>query len=382
MRFTTLAAALLMVASTALASELHSCGARNGHDDELLRKLYYYALLAESAKDGELSPWRCKAGDGTTRAPRLNRSEDAQNDTTWSSVDPQSLPVCGDPPCIRRITTSDIRNDDNQWRNIVGYFLRQGQHVRVYEPYVGGPAYFVCDDSISDVLIFIYLAELQAPVDDGDLRPRIVRPLVWIVDNALIDEAVQTVTLQKNNDWSVDGEYPETVTAIRGTDPSLLSQWSASSRDLSPFRKSCVFDLMTRVMGEVVAKNAQKYAITGHSLGGAVAQHIAQSLSKGDETPNARFFSFNAVGIDVDADGNPHPDILHSFYVDGDVVSVIGILFGRSQGGLIVKYSPPESENEDEFWHREGPFDRHELRTVQHALCECMNLRGTLNIGS
>lgn len=387
MKFKILSAALLVVTSIAAAGEEHYCDARNGHDDELLRKLYYYALLAESAKNGELSPWRCEADDEETRAPMLYRS-DASDDTTWSSVDPQRLLVCGEPPCISEVTTNDVRDNDDQWENIKEYFLLQGRYVGVYEPSSDGPAssrrpaYFVCDDSISDVFIFISLAKLQAPDDDGDLRRWIVRPLVWLVDNALIDEAVQTVTLQLNSELSADGEFPETVTAIRGTDPSLLSQWSGSSRDLSPLTKSCVFDLMARVLGEVVAIEAHKYAITGHSLGGAVAQYIAQYLSSGGVTPEIRFFSFNAVGIDVEAAGSPSKKILHSFYIDGDPASAIGSLFGRSQGGRTIKYIPPESANDEEFWNSAGPLDRHALTTVQHAICECMNRRGELNVWS
>ena len=197
-----LAAALFIMAATAALADKQSCQSRDGHDDELLRKLYYYALLAESAKNGELLPWSCESNASSRRPPTLFGSD--TDNTDWDRAAADVLSECGTPPCIQRLTTPELKDSIGRWAEIVETFGRQGWHVGVYEPSNGGPAYFVCDKRKLDVMVFIALAELQVPIDDGDLRPRIVRPIVWTVENLVIDEALQAVTLMRNNDLSND----------------------------------------------------------------------------------------------------------------------------------------------------------------------------------
>ena len=63
-------AALFMTAASAANADVHHCNERNGHDDSLLRELYFYALFVEAANSGQLPPWRCEAiGAEPTREP-------------------------------------------------------------------------------------------------------------------------------------------------------------------------------------------------------------------------------------------------------------------------------------------------------------------------
>ena len=365
---------LLLLASSSVSAVEHMCTGRNGHDDELLRKLYYYALLAESAQNGEILPWSCTPTDGQpSRAPKIYRTN--STDDEWNSSADQPLPLCGQPPCVRQPTTNDLEERLEEWNEIVSAYRAQGWQIAVYEPPDGGPAYFVCDTRQLDVMLFISLAELQAPVDDGDLRPRIVRPIIWYVENRFVDEALQTVTLRKHNSLS-DETFPEQVTAIRGTDPTRLSHWRANANDL--VGTSCVFSLMASVMSYLVADNYWHYAITGHSLGGAVAQYIAQHYhSPGTNVP-FRSFAFNAVGLDTNPAGELGTEILHSFSIQGDPVSALGQSLGRTQGGRVVQYVPPADDTD--FWNHTTALTKHALRSVQRALCDCMNGRGSLNV--
>ena len=377
MFFRTVAAVLFMVTGVAAAAE-HGCRDRNGYEDPLLRTLYYYSLLAEAAKTERLPRWQCEANQGTANgAPRMYRADDG--DTSWNNAAEQELPACGEGnrPCVRRLKVTELQEDD-RWNAIADEFRGQDWHVGVYEPSDGGPEYVVCDSRPSDVMIFMTLSELQVPVDDGHLINRVLRPVIWIVENRLIDEALETVTLRKNNDLS-DEEFPEQVTAIRGTNPSRFSQWKASIQDA--LGQSCVFSLMARVVGDFIQDRGWGYAVTGHSLGGAVAQYIAQQLAT-PSTARGNFssFAFNAIGIDVGAGANPSPDILHSFFIEGDPVEALGRLtLGRAQGGRIVRYTPPETD----FWSGIAPLEnleRHELSSVQRALCDCMNGEGSLSV--
>ena len=371
MKFWIFGAALFMVVIHSTTATAADCSDLSGHEKDRPRTLYYYALLAEAADTGMLPRWACMPSGGDARgAPKIYKHGVTNRD--WNNFADQPLPPCADetPPCIRRLTTAEFREGMYQWHDIVAEFRNSGRHVGVYESRNGGPAYVVCDNRTLGVMLFMELSEFRVPVDDGDLRPWIVRPIMWMVENTLIDEAIETVTLRKNNHLS-DNAFPEQVTAIRGTRPDRLPQWRATVRQL--LGDSCIFRLMARVSGHFAQENTWKYTVTGHSLGGAVAQYIAQHNAANNNDSRFRAFAFNAIGINVQVD----PKILQSFYVKGDPVPATGVLIGNVQAGRSVRYSPQDTDE----WRIRTPFDRlkrHMLSGVQKALCDCMNGKGTL----
>ena len=258
------------------------------------------------------------------------------------------------------------------WSEIVAAFRHNNMHIGVYEPAGGGPAYVVCDSRRSDIMLFLGLSEFQVPVDDGDLRPRILRPIVWLVENSMIDEALETVTLRKNNDLS-DETFPEQVTAIRGTRPDRLPQWRASVHQL--LHGSCVFRFMAHLSRHFMEYGGSNYAVTGHSLGGAVAQYVAQLHTANTRSSYFRAFAFNAIGTNA----RVNPEFLESFYIREDPVSALGTGLGQLQAGRSVRYTPPDTPN----WRIIAPQDRlnrHSLNSVQQAICDCMTGLGSLEV--
>lgn len=217
MTFWIFGAVLFMALIQPAAATAADCSDLSGHDKDRPRTLYYYALLAEAADTGVLPRWACvPSGEDVRGAPMIYKSGVTNRD--WNNFADTPLPLCTDRtlPCVRRLAAADFREGMYQWHDIVAEFRNSDRHVGVYESGNGGPAYVVCDSRTLDVMLFMELSEFRVPVDDGDLRPWIVRPVMWVTENMLIDEAIETVTLRKNNDLS-DETFPEQVTAIRGT---------------------------------------------------------------------------------------------------------------------------------------------------------------------
>ena len=367
---------ILAAACSATVATATECSTHIDQNAQKLRELYYYALLTDAADTGALPRWACEVPDrDDLGAPRIHTADTTS--TNWNHFAEDSLRQCGfdtGPPCILPLTAADLAGDGERWQQIVDQFGQQGQHVGVYEPPNGGPAHFVCDRDPEDVFALVTLARYQVPVDDdGDLLQLIIRPILWLVETATIEEAVETVTLQKTNSLSAD-RYPETVTAIRGTRPDRLTNWRSTINRLLR-GKSCVFDLMVKLSGHFMGVGRSSYAVTGHSLGGAVAQHVAQHYDRERTSRRFRAFAFNALGTDAPAD----PAILQSFVIDGDPVPAIGARIGQIQAGRSVRYVPPNTN----YWRFERPFatlKRHMLPAVQQALCDCMKGMGTLAV--
>ena len=62
--------ALVMTTASIANADVNPCSDRDGHDDQLLRKLYFYSLFVEAADSGKLPPWQCEARDArSTRKP-------------------------------------------------------------------------------------------------------------------------------------------------------------------------------------------------------------------------------------------------------------------------------------------------------------------------
>ena len=148
---------------------------------------------------------------------------------------------------------------------------------------------------------------------------------------------------------------------------------------------------MVTFAGRAWSGTEELYALAGHSLGGSVAQYVAQQLApateeNGDGTATRASFqtyASNAIGIDVSRGTNP--ERLHSSYIEGDPVVGHGARRSRTQGGHIVGDTPPPPTNildEIESLWETATVEWHRLRGVQEGLCDCMKGRGDLSITS
>ena len=301
--------------------------------------MYTYSLLAEAAKTGEIPPWSCKAHWGNAiEPPQLGNGEN------WNNVARKALPVCseGPPPCIQHLKMLELEKKwEGGWRTVANKFREEGQYVGAYEPDNGGPSYLVCESSGFDGMLFVGSSELRIWGDDGDLR-NVWWLTVLFFKNTLNKEGLETVTLQINKNFS-DSKLPDKVTAIRGTKLNSMRQIIANFKGW--FGTSCVFRLMASIVYNMVLNDeGRKYAVTGHSLGGAAAQYVAKEVSKNEQKEEFLLFAFSSIGIDLSDGRNPDPEILHSFIIEGDlVVEKLGGLFGLIQGGRTVRYYPEPS---------------------------------------
>ena len=250
----------------------------------------------------------------------------------------------------------------------------------------------MCDNNPWSIKLFLTWSRIRTNIDDNVLLSSIVVPVVQPIDfmtGATTQEGLRTVTFHRDGDLSEGEEryYPETVTAVPGTDIAMLRELLTSWRDLRG--GSCIFDFMVAVAGSVGSETGMLYAFAGHSLGGSVAQYVAQQLApaaeeNGDDTANrANFqaYAFNAIGLDESR--GPNPTRLHSFYIKDDPVVGLGAYEGRIQGGRVVRYTPPRPEDTlselENLWER-VTFEWHQLSAVQKGLCGCMNQRGKLSV--
>lgn len=347
------------------------------HDYRLLQELYAYSLFIEAADKGELPPWSCCS----------TAEELIGNPPGWNSTGFE----------IQHLTKDEFLGDDG-WKEIVDSFRKKGQYVVAYNLNGSGPTHIVCDKNLSNIKVFLTWSRLRPNIDDDRFLRDIIVPLVTVVDigaGAMIGEGLRTATFQRDDDL-FHGEhdyYPEKVTVIPGTDITKLHEWNASLKDLK--EKSCAFDFMVAIAAKAWSNTDRMYAFAGHSLGGSIAQYVAQKL----DTPlieessisartkaNFQIYAFNAIGLDESRGNNPAN--LYSFYIEGDPVVDLGAVYkGRIQGGRVVKYTPLPSEttgviNTVRNLLSESPFKWHRLSGVQTGLCDCMNGRGQLNIGN
>ena len=357
----------MMVASAASADEYH-CSDRNGHGDELLRELYTYALFAEAADSGKLPSWQCEAPE----------AELIRKPQGWDAAVPK----------FQRLTKAELK--EYGWSEIANSFRDLGRNIGAYIPEDGGPVYVVCDDNPRNIKLFLTWSQIRANIEEFFFP--IVVPVVLAIDfteAAITQEGLRTVTFQLDGDLSEgeEGHYPGTVTAIPGTDFSKLRESKTSWNDLDG--GSCIFEFMAAFADRAWSGADELYVFSGHSLGGSVAQYVAQQLApeggqaNGDDTANMinfQAYAFNAIGLDESRGANPQT--LYSFYIEDDPVVDLGGDKGRIQGGHVLRYTPPPTTSNwsklKNLWE-EATFKWHRLSAVQEGLCDCMKGRGNLS---
>ena len=256
------AAVLFLTAASAANADVaaYHCTDLSGNVGKL-RELYSYALFVDAADSGKLPPWRCEATDvESTRKP-----------SGWDAAAVE----------FQRLTRAEL--EEYGWSDIAKSFRGRSRHIGAYIPEGGGPVYVVCDNNPWNVKLFLTWSRFRPNIDDGELLSSIIVPVVLAIDfveGTSTLEGLRTVTFHRDGELSEGEEhyYPKTVTAIPGTDFTMLRELQSSWRDLKG--KSCVFDFMVTFASRVWASTDKRYALAGHSLGGSVTQYLKFRGSK------------------------------------------------------------------------------------------------------
>ena len=171
--------------------------------------------------------------------------------------------------------------------------------------------------------------------------------------------------------------HKEDIYLIRGTqflNPAQVLQHIRASLNYS-MNETCVFKVAALVAGNIsmiYGNDSDRFVALGHSLGGAVAQHIAKDYATNpnnySSTSDFVAFSYNAVGL---KDPPVEPlGILNSYCTDGDFACFIGSKV-HEQAGTMITYYPADGG---------GPFSNHTIRQVQKSLCKCKAGEGSLQV--
>lgn len=180
------------------------------------------------------------------------------------------------------------------------------------------------------------------------------------------------------------------ILGIRGTESWRPGQWNASVSGL--IGSSCIFPFSVEVaksffnydfLSELNLTNFRRFAVVGHSLGGAVVQHLMvqedfngalTTLEKalGQDGFEFRAYSFNSIGVSGEvASGSLMPN-LTSVRVAGEILEQIEADLeegkSRRQIGQIFRYS-----TDSDRWFSMDPIEFHKIDSVQKAICECLD---------
>ena len=185
---------------------------------------------------------------------------------------------------------------------------------------------------------------------------------------------------------------------ISGTDWMKLDQWNTSLQNI--IGDSCLFEFSVEVakafFEEYIKElpDITRFGMVGHSLGGAVVQHIMidpcfqktiPKLQKNRTDNEFRFqaYSFNSIGVK----GNPIPPnsttgFLTSVRVKGEILEIIeeGLQgkYKRRQIGHIYRYTPQALK-----WNLldilsvprklKQAISLHGIDAVKKTICECLS---------
>ena len=361
----------LLMVTTAAAQQ--GCASLNGHEKLLLRQLYYYSLFAEAAyseRTDSVPEWSCGAGTVAYNPPQ-----------GWNNG-------CSREGACGHFVRSHELEGLYERGDIASDLRKKGWRINVYEPRDGGPAHILCGWQPPDAVIFFTWVE-QNPigVDEASLLTRILVPVFRIYERIpeMLDEELEVKIFEKIDEFSdMDPPYgDDAIIAIQGTDRGRLKQILTNLKDLGS-NGSCAFEFMAQVVDYYQSdRNRGRFAVTGHSLGGSVAQYVAQQCGGRTASNGFESYAFNAIGL-RECDG-PNPSNLHSFYIDGDILTDFGEIIGRDRGGRAIQYTPPPrrrgaSTDEEVWWSDAGAVKMHLLSTAKRGICNCMDGIGSLTI--
>ena len=191
------------------------------------------------------------------------------------------------------------------------------------------------------------------------------------------NEELRILELRRDGPSSQNGG--ETILGVQGTDFTSMKQWNASIQNL--IDTSCIFDFAVEVAthffgpASVDRFGADRYAIVGHSLGGAVAQHVAQQtdlqsfIARYRAGATFRAYSFNSIGVKSLTPNAPSRSEIWSVRIAGEILEQ---LFQRRQFGHIYRYGVPLRQTSVSQQSLPEGIRLHKIDAVQAAICGCL----------
>lgn len=181
-------------------------------------------------------------------------------------------------------------------------------------------------------------------------------------------------------------KFTKNIIGVKGTNPLKIEQWNTSIQNL--IGKSCIFDFAVKVStlffgrrfaGEIRKyKNKNYYSIVGHSLGGAVAQYVAQKkdlktiVQKHNKNATFRAYSFNSIGVDSNTESSKHQSTITSVRVAGEILGAHESMFQRKQIGHFFRYGTISSARLPLPQKIKYQLQRHKIETVKQEICDCL----------
>ena len=216
------------------------------------------------------------------------------------------------------------------------------------------------------------------------------RTAIILADRVLPDVeklGLETFELESNSNGGISQ-----FTAIPGTDFFEFPTVRASINAL--IQESCVFQVAVIVVNSLVQsaysedrryQALRNLIVMGHSLGGTAAHYVASRYDGAFiKSTHQQFkaYSFNALGLEPGYMNVQIP--IKSYYVEGEIVSLMGTAFNWQQRGRVFRGVPEQSSLDPLpnnswkliWWDWGERMDRHSLVFVQETLCQCVR-RGT-----
>ena len=288
----------------------------------------------------------------------------------------------------RAICRDDIAPDVNNFRieNLPDeYFDRAKQNLIHLEPDIEmmtnlrtGLKYFSCDTNQN--LVNRFLIAFRYILNNEELS--LIVKILLVISNTIPNiEELEVLTLHSQSG--------DTILGVQGTDITRIPQINTSIQQLINQDGSCLFNFATEVAGEFfdicdeesplpcyIRERAIKYAIVGHSLGGAVTQHVSGQrnfegiVRECNNNAEFRAYAFNSIGVTEQSTNRQFHETVTSVRFSGEILEYLQNDFQTTQIG--DKYIYGISNNISL-----SGFERHKIVELKKEIgaCRCENGR-------
>lgn len=303
---------------------------------------------------------------------------------TYSSVDLNKYCPAGTPP--RRVDITVLEVPKQIIDLAIAKLEEEETTVKFYTDSKSGERVIVCnpDEGVGQRLAI----GLRYVVGNGRLSliPRIVLAGTLILTGR---EELRVIELrQEGNRNQSQSDQGGKIFGVQGTDIFRHRQLGAAVRALKDgsrcfdfaleisenFFDSCNPDFRALLRYDIATANdiSVSHTIVGHSLGGAVAQYVAQKrdfsniITECGRKSTFQAYSFNSFGVSSANTVASGTGKTFSVRIAGELLEKPEADLGRRQTGHVYRYAvPPPSPN---FI---AQFNRHKIRRVQKEICRC-----------